>query len=277
VPEGGYFTISNNSSLTVGAKLFNSFDLVLSGGKIILDILISGDSDFDSLIDGVMDEIMNDPVLYNLFVDWVWDAAFNTTTTVMEASVGAIAEAMTVNAADFYKSLGLSWRGTAGLGESIFRAFAGPAGIALKIGFSFNTYGDYIAQTKHVLESFDAPYVTIFTPTTAAGLRTHLPQTGADGHGGAIGNIINQYRIAAGYMHSFAIKNDGTLWAWGANDLGQLGDGTTINRRAPVKVMEGAVAISTSTGFAMALKTDGSLWAWGGNFSGQLGDGTTTQ
>jgi len=82
--------------------------------------------------------------------------------------------------------------------------------------------------------------------------------------------------IATGYGTSFAIKYDGTLWAWGRNNEGQLGDGTTINRYTPVKVMEDVVAVSAGHSHAIAIKADGSLWAWGRNDDGQLGDGTTT-
>ena len=76
-----------------------------------------------------------------------------------------------------------------------------------------------------------------------------------------------------------AIKNDGTLWMWGANNTGQLGQGNTTNYSSPVQV--GALTtwakISTSdvptTGTTLAIKTDGTLWAWGKNNVGQLGLG----
>jgi len=66
------------------------------------------------------------------------------------------------------------------------------------------------------------------------------------------------------------------LWAWGSNDYGQLGDGTTINRYYPVKVMDNVIAVSASVTHTMAIRTDGSLWAWGSNEHGQLGNGTVT-
>ena len=81
--------------------------------------------------------------------------------------------------------------------------------------------------------------------------------------------------VAAGTYHTLAIRSDGTLWAWGLNDKGQLGDGTTVNKNVPTK-------IGTDTNWAtidafgdnsMALKTDGSLWCWGNNYVGQIGDG----
>ncbi|MBM4165303.1 MAG: RCC1 repeat-containing protein, partial [Lentisphaerae bacterium] len=80
------------------------------------------------------------------------------------------------------------------------------------------------------------------------------------------------------YTYSLALKSDGTVWAWGDNTYGQLGDGTTTRRLTPTKVsgLSGVSAIVAGHYSAMALKTDGTVWAWGYNVSGQLGDGTTT-
>ncbi|MBM4165070.1 MAG: tandem-95 repeat protein, partial [Lentisphaerae bacterium] len=85
--------------------------------------------------------------------------------------------------------------------------------------------------------------------------------------------------IAAGGNHNVALKDDGTLWAWGFNMYGQLGDGTNINRRTPVQVSvltNGVTAIAAGNTHTLALKADGSLWAWGDNAWYQLGDGSTT-
>jgi len=71
-----------------------------------------------------------------------------------------------------------------------------------------------------------------------------------------------------------AIRADGSLWAWGHNHFGQLGDGTTILRYIPVKVMNDVVSVSAGVNHTMAIKADGSLWAWGLNSWGLLGDGT---
>ena len=82
-------------------------------------------------------------------------------------------------------------------------------------------------------------------------------------------------RIATGKNHSLAIKGDNTIRAWGANDQGQLGDGTTVSRFAPVQVAGiGSALRIEGGGHTLAVKEDGSLAAWGDNTYGQLGNGT---
>jgi alpha-tubulin suppressor-like RCC1 family protein len=84
--------------------------------------------------------------------------------------------------------------------------------------------------------------------------------------------------VAAGDFHTLALKADGTLWAWGDNTSGQLGDGTTISRSVPVQIDDGIgghwIAIAAGGSHSMALQSDGTLWTWGDNSSGQLGDPT---
>lgn len=84
-------------------------------------------------------------------------------------------------------------------------------------------------------------------------------------------------KVAAGLCHTVVLKNDGTVWAWGRNDYGQLGDGTAISRPYPLPVqgLTGVTAISAGYHHTLALKNDGTVWAWGSNLSGRLGDGTT--
>jgi len=83
-------------------------------------------------------------------------------------------------------------------------------------------------------------------------------------------------KIAAGYDHAVAIQSDGSLWTWGANSLGQIGDGTTSNRLSPYRIDVGAEWSDIAAGkfYTLAVRSDGTLWAWGANNYGQLGDGT---
>ncbi len=82
--------------------------------------------------------------------------------------------------------------------------------------------------------------------------------------------------VIAGLRHTLALKADGSLWAWGDNILGALGDGSGSNQLSPVLVGTDFVAIAAGDTHSLAIKADGTLWAWGSNGSGELGDGTTT-
>jgi fibronectin type 3 domain-containing protein len=85
--------------------------------------------------------------------------------------------------------------------------------------------------------------------------------------------------VSAGVAHTVALKNDGSVWAWGLNTNGQLGNGATTQSAAPVQVtgFTGAIAVSAGATHSVALKNDGTVWAWGLNSNGQLGNGTITQ
>ena len=73
-----------------------------------------------------------------------------------------------------------------------------------------------------------------------------------------------------------ALADDGSVWTWGRNVDGRLGDGTRIDRDAPVQVVSlaGVTAIDAGDFHCIALRDDGTAWAWGYNSDGQLGDGT---
>lgn len=88
-------------------------------------------------------------------------------------------------------------------------------------------------------------------------------------------------RIAAGERHSLYLDDDGQVWAWGANESGQLGNGSTVASALPVRVtMTGSlagrevVAVAAGLRHSLALDADGRVHTWGSNDRGQLGDGT---
>ena len=101
---------------------------------------------------------------------------------------------------------------------------------------------------------------------------------------GTVGQYMGANNEGGYGAHAMAIKTDGSLWGWGDNSIGQLGDGTVneydeignvINHKSvPVKIMDSVVSVSSGAQYTMAIKTDGSLWAWGSNWYGQLGNGT---
>lgn len=83
--------------------------------------------------------------------------------------------------------------------------------------------------------------------------------------------------VSCGSAQTCARKIDGTLWCWGSNNLGAVGDGTTTDALSPVQVTAlgpDVAEVAAGFGFTCARKTDGTLWCWGKNVSGQLGDGT---
>jgi alpha-tubulin suppressor-like RCC1 family protein len=110
------------------------------------------------------------------------------------------------------------------------------------------------------------------------------------GNGSASGNVQTAVQVsgftgavavAAGREHTLVLKSDGSVWAYGKNDVGQLGDGSTTDRTTPVQVvgLTGISAIAAGRDSSYALQSDGAgsgfVWSWGANTYGQLGDGST--
>jgi alpha-tubulin suppressor-like RCC1 family protein len=100
--------------------------------------------------------------------------------------------------------------------------------------------------------------------------------------------LSNVTQIAAGGISAMAVRVQArrgsvvrTVWTWGGNSNGQLGDGTTTDSATPVEVsgisVPSVTAISAGIGFSMVLGSDGSVWGWGQNGGGELGNGTTAR
>jgi alpha-tubulin suppressor-like RCC1 family protein len=100
---------------------------------------------------------------------------------------------------------------------------------------------------------------------------------------GGKGYLSDVKDIAGCARHTVALKKDGTIWAWGSNGSGQLGDGTTSNNFFPVQVkgpggqgyLTGIKAVAAGVAYSVVLAEDGGVLAWGNNHFGQLGDGST--
>src|SRR5688572_29030358 len=93
-----------------------------------------------------------------------------------------------------------------------------------------------------------------------------------------VAGLTNVTQVASGLTHTLALRSDGTVWAFGDNTDGNIGDGTTTRRIVPVRVpgVSGIVAIGAGRHSA-ALRNDGTVLAWGANGYGQMGDGTFTE
>ena len=136
------------------------------------------------------------------------------------------------------------------------------------------------------------------TPTTASFLVTNGKVLLAQGENLKVLGVKSGYTNSAvasetyevaglmegGFSHSLALRSDGTVWSWGLNDHGELGDGTTLNRYSPVQVisstsgptyLSGVVQVAAGNYFSMALKSNGTVWCWGPNSSGELGNAST--
>ncbi|MHB8512299.1 MAG: RCC1 domain-containing protein [Actinomycetota bacterium] len=92
-----------------------------------------------------------------------------------------------------------------------------------------------------------------------------------------VGGLSNVIKVSAGEADSVALKIDGTVWAWGSNSNGQLGNDFTHHGITPTQVngLSNVISIASGWDFNLALKSDGTVWAWGANSKGQLGDNTT--
>ncbi len=99
-----------------------------------------------------------------------------------------------------------------------------------------------------------------------------------------VGNLLSGktiIEVAAGYYHSIALMSDGTVYTWGYNYYGQLGNGKNIDSNIPVAVgglLSGKTIVQVAAGeyHSIALASDGTIYTWGLNYNGELGDGTGT-
>lgn len=117
---------------------------------------------------------------------------------------------------------------------------------------------------------------TVFTwGDNTAGQLGNLTTVARSSPGTIVGTATDWCSISSGAAHSTALKTDGSLWTWGCNTTGELGNLTTINSSSPTTIAGGGstwCAIDSWQNGSAALKTDGTMWLWGQNFCGRLGD-----
>lgn len=142
--------------------------------------------------------------------------------------------------------------------------------ILIKSSSDLNTYA---IGAKHILALTE--YGTLF----AKGDNTY-GQLGNGTTTSSFDNFVevegmsNVIEVSAGDYFSIALKADGTVWTWGNNSSGQLGDGSKLDRIIPYKVLDNVASIASGRSHAIALKKDGTVWAWGADISGQAGQNT---
>ncbi len=129
-------------------------------------------------------------------------------------------------------------------------------------------------RLKQINRCIAKPAVSLILVITMLLLQVSFPVAEV----GAQGFVVTTPMVSAGNQHSLALKSDGTVWAWGSNWGGQLGDGTTNRSLTPIQVtaLTDVQAISAGGWHSLALMEDGTVWAWGANRRGQLGDGSTS-
>jgi alpha-tubulin suppressor-like RCC1 family protein len=134
--------------------------------------------------------------------------------------------------------------------------------------------GDTVQRTSPTQLSFSFALLPLVSTMPA----TNIMTTGATLNGNLTGLCkLNAFlAVAAGTLHTVALRSDGTLWAWGGNTYGQLGDNTTEEKHVPTQVGTNTnwVAVAAGGEHSLALRSDGTLWAWGENGNGQLGNNT---
>ena len=126
---------------------------------------------------------------------------------------------------------------------------------------SVHVYQSVAIRTDGTLWGWGVDPADAARPDTEPRVRAVPEQVGTDSDWAA---------VDAGYLHTVALKQDGTLWAWGDNALGALGDGTTTSSAVPVQESRRATwtAVAAGDGLTAAVATDGTLWRWG---NGELG------
>jgi uncharacterized repeat protein (TIGR01451 family) len=169
---------------------------------------------------------------------------------------------------------------------------AGPAAgtdggaVAAQLGTLLQKYSGNSDATVTISARVNAPAGTTLTATaTIAGLR---PDSNPANNTATVNTVVTPASTFGGVRalsagggggynggHTLALKSDGTVWAWGLNYAGQLGDGTangTLNAPGLVTAIDGVAAVDAGGSHSLALKSDGTVWAWGNNYYGQCGD-----
>ena len=149
----------------------------------------------------------------------------------------------------------------------------------------------YLPESRYTITPVKDGYVPtrrnieIHMDETIDDLRITLCKTVGGGTGNNSENQINTIRpdvginsysqvLSLGDYYSGAITQDGSLYMWGSNVYGQIGDGTTEDRYKPTKILDHVIAVSLGVSHSGAITQDGSLYMWGSNVYGEIGDGT---
>lgn len=176
VPDGGYFVISNNFAESPGCFYYNSVDIFIQGATVALELAV-GEGDVDNNVKKFIEEMKGEikknktfsKMLYEAFANVGNDTLTSISQNIMdghfEQSFGDIAglleNILNSTLSEFKWKACL--KSTTGIGESLFEKFAGPAGTALKIGFSISKSANMFGQAINIARSMDVPYVNVYS------------------------------------------------------------------------------------------------------------------
>lgn len=162
----------------------------------------------------------------------------------------------------------------------VTKAGSGLADIQLTLGDGSSDTTLTDANGKFTFADVEDDQYTL-TPAPLPGLFVYIPPirtafiNGSDASG--FDFSVTRHGTMATTTHTVLLKNDGTVWAWGNNGSGQVGNGLTAESvYPPVQVLSGVKAVSAGNDFTLAVKNDGTVWAWGNNNLGQLGTDPAT-
>ncbi len=169
---------------------------------------------------------------------------------------------------------GSNAKGELGLGSGVdlaatFQPIPGVSGIVdISAGSTLGDYSVVLDHNGHVFAFGDNFYGQMGNGSSSSTYQ-YVPTQ--------VSGLDSVVQISAGDGHVLALKSDHSVWAWGFNQSGQLGNGSTVNSSVPVQVSFPAgvqlVGVSAGLAHSMALDSDGNLWAWGHNGNGELGNG----
>ena len=143
--------------------------------------------------------------------------------------------------------------------------------------------GNKLITKEYLMTVYPQIAANMITPELYTWGMNYTGQIGDNTYGNIICTPVTTFaggtnwkQVAGAGNHTAAIKTDGTLWVWGYNSYGRLGDNTEIDRLTPVTTFAGGTnwkQVSCGGYHTAAIKTDGTLWTWGRNdfFTGQLG------
>ena len=171
VPDGGYFTISNNFVESPGTFLFNASEILFEGTCTLIELAITDSVDATVFSGLLKDEIKNNKATREMFLEIFVESAQSEiedyTKNIINGNIDDAYSGISGLLENMLNSLEINWKhlfqSVTGVGESIFETLAGPAGIALKGCFGISDATNKLNQATNLATSVDETYVTVFS------------------------------------------------------------------------------------------------------------------